>query len=191
MEISSATRTPTSNKLAPDISVYKCSSEECQVSKSIQNNEIVIELKRNENMDAFDDAKAKIEFAQWSPFEKDTIAARDTRGQLGSYMTAVSGSQFRFFGFCIFVFGTHARHLRWDVSGIIVSASFDYTSTNYLAEFLWRSNEMDDAQRGHDPSVTRIPADKAKKLASKADLAELERKGERHQYPMTPPHFVS
>ncbi|KAF8174240.1 hypothetical protein BJ912DRAFT_62040 [Pholiota molesta] len=87
------------------------------------------------------------------------------RTQLGlgrqvSYVTEVCARQHRTFLFSIFITPTIARFLRWDRSGVVVSASFNYrTDPEPLWDFLWRLGNMDHEQRGGDISVTKASAD--------------------------------
>jgi hypothetical protein len=87
------------------------------------------------------------------------------RAQLGlgrqvSYVTEVCARQHRTFLFSIFITPTIARFLRWDRSGVVVSASFNYrTDPEPLCDFLWRLGNMDHEQRGGDISVTKASAD--------------------------------
>ncbi|KAI0745673.1 hypothetical protein C8Q76DRAFT_764828 [Earliella scabrosa] len=50
-----------------------------------------------------------------------------------------------------FLAGSHARLLRWDRSGCVVSESFDlHEHPELLCDFLWRFSQTSDAGRGHD-----------------------------------------
>ncbi|KAF8546653.1 hypothetical protein OG21DRAFT_1501900 [Imleria badia] len=76
------------------------------------------------------------------------------RGQLAHYAGAQHSLQFRHFSFSIVVHGDHARFLRWDPSGTVVTAAFNYrTNPKLMAEFLWRFDHLSPKQRGHDVSI--------------------------------------
>ncbi|KAF8174239.1 hypothetical protein BJ912DRAFT_61765 [Pholiota molesta] len=90
------------------------------------------------------------------------------RAQLGlgrqvSYVTEVCARQHRNFLFSVFITPTIARFLRWDRSGVVVSASFNYrTKPETLCDFLWRLGNMTHEQRGADISVTTASKDEEK-----------------------------
>ncbi|KAA1475201.1 hypothetical protein DENSPDRAFT_805374 [Dentipellis sp. KUC8613] len=100
--------------------------------------------------DPFDDEPNGSSF----PFEGCTEGSKDVRGQITSYAAAMLDLQFRTFVFSVLIMGEHARLIRWDRSGAIVTRSFDYCEDpEPLAQFLWRFNFLSPAQRGHDESV--------------------------------------
>jgi hypothetical protein len=61
------------------------------------------------------------------------------------------------FTFCIMP--DTARILRWDHSGVIYSDLIHWRTEPHLAEFFWRIGQMDDAQRGFDPTVSELAPD--------------------------------
>jgi len=79
-----------------------------------------------------------------------------TCGQLIAYSSALHRSQFRVFSFSVFLFGDTGRLLRWDRSGVIYTAPFQWADGT-LFEFMWRFNHLSSIDRGHD--VTVSPAD--------------------------------
>lgn len=89
-------------------------------------------------------------------YEFDT--GREEKRNLGravGYVSIAFSRQFRAFYFSILFFGTRARFMRWDRSGGIVTASFDYRrQPEPLCEFLWRFHHANPVQRGYDPTVT-------------------------------------
>lgn len=85
-----------------------------------------------------------------------------TQGQLTSYATAQLARQHRSFMFSLLICGNHARFIRWDRAGAIVSKHFDYhKKPGLLAQFIWRYGRLSELQRGFDPTVT--PATVAEK----------------------------
>ncbi|KAF8320399.1 hypothetical protein DL93DRAFT_2074013 [Clavulina sp. PMI_390] len=64
----------------------------------------------------------------------------------------------RLFSFQLLMFGKHARILRWDRSGALVTEAFEWFTGTILAEFLQRFSSMTHEQRGADPSAS-IPTD--------------------------------
>jgi hypothetical protein len=85
-----------------------------------------IEVKFDENDDAFRHDTP-------DSFENSTEASRDTQGQITSYAVAQLATQFRSHIFTVLVCGGYARILRWDRSGAIVTAAFDYREWYLLA----------------------------------------------------------
>ncbi|KAF8151420.1 hypothetical protein B0H34DRAFT_810535 [Crassisporium funariophilum] len=115
-------------------------------------------------------------------------------GQQVSYATEVCARQHRNFLFSIFITPTIARFLRWDRSGVVVSASFNYrTEPLTLCNFLWKLGNMTHEQRGADISVTKASQDEEKIFAEairthiKAQLGneykEIEHKFKGHYEP--------
>ncbi|KAI0318710.1 kinase-like domain-containing protein [Amylostereum chailletii] len=71
-------------------------------------------------------------------------------------------SHFRHFIFSVVVTDLGARLLRWDRSGVVVTASFDHTTNdNPLLHFLWRFDHLSDDQRGRDTTVSYPSEDEA------------------------------
>ena len=135
--------------------------------------ELFAEFKFDANADPFVDSESHIPNKE---FERDTDVARLLRGQLSSYVAALSGSQFRVHVFTILIFGRFARLMFWDRNGAVVSRAFDYTRFHYLGLFLQQYNLNVD-RREHDPSVT-IPG--LSRLAT-YDLSELKNDNVRHR----------
>ncbi|KAI0310404.1 hypothetical protein OF83DRAFT_1178582 [Amylostereum chailletii] len=76
------------------------------------------------------------------------------RGQLVGYAIAQFSAQYRVFAFSFLVVGGKVRVIRWDRSGAIVTEAVDWRSDpDTFAEFLWRFNCCDAAERGHDLTV--------------------------------------
>lgn len=91
------------------------------------------------------------------PFEKSTLQARKTRGQLIIYATEVFAHQQRTHLFQLLVFGQYVRFIYFDHSGAIVSERVNYIKQpDLLVEFMWRLNHMSNVERGWDATV--VPA---------------------------------
>ncbi|KZT19813.1 hypothetical protein NEOLEDRAFT_1141577 [Neolentinus lepideus HHB14362 ss-1] len=86
--------------------------------------------------------------------ERYTDKAIQARGQLVDYANFQWEYQHRAFLFQVIIFKNYARLLRYDRSGVIVSARFKYQETPYLAQFLSRFSAMSGDQRGKDPTVS-------------------------------------
>ncbi|KAI1793362.1 hypothetical protein LXA43DRAFT_885991 [Ganoderma leucocontextum] len=75
-------------------------------------------------------------------------------GQQVAYATEIFARQHRVCVFSISMSGSHARFIRWDRAGCVVSRSFDTrTDPGILCEFLARFSQTDNAGRGHDVTV--------------------------------------
>ncbi|KAI0310813.1 hypothetical protein OF83DRAFT_1032250, partial [Amylostereum chailletii] len=59
-------------------------------------------------------------------------------GQLLSYAMLMFENTHRVFVFSVVIMEEEARLFRWDRSGAIFSERFNWQTTSYLAEFLWR-----------------------------------------------------
>ncbi|KZT17995.1 hypothetical protein NEOLEDRAFT_1019891, partial [Neolentinus lepideus HHB14362 ss-1] len=70
--------------------------------------------------------------------ERSTDKAIQARSQLVDYANFQWEYQHRAFLFQVIIFKNYARLLRYDRSGVIVSARFKYQETPYLAQFLSR-----------------------------------------------------
>ncbi|KAJ2916202.1 hypothetical protein MD484_g4207, partial [Candolleomyces efflorescens] len=152
---------------------YRAKNGERKAFVDLGYSELLVECKGKRSDDAFNDhdqdlhgSWRSMEPCAWEedpddmlPFEHGTDAARATRGQLATYATAQSDSQFRTHSFSLFIFGPFARFIRWDRSCAIVSARFEYgtSPSNYLADFLHRYSLLDDKGRGQDPTFASEP----------------------------------
>ena len=89
------------------------------------------------------------------PFEKLFETTCAVRGQIVLYSTRLQTYQFRTWAFSVGIFGNVARLFRWDRAGAIVSEPISYCEDGNrdLAEFFYRFDLMDRAQRGWDPTV--------------------------------------
>jgi len=165
---------PECDNLATDVSGYKSKDLPSNPGKTdFAKMDIFAEFKFDANADPFIDPEGPTPNKE---FERDTDTARLLRGQLSSYVAALSGSQFRVHVFTILIFGRLARLMFWDRNGTVVSRAFDYTRFNYIGLFLQKYDQNID-RRGHDPSVTIS----SQKQFSNYDLSELKKDNNRHR----------
>ncbi|THH29054.1 hypothetical protein EUX98_g5131 [Antrodiella citrinella] len=86
--------------------------------------------------------------------ESTSDSGRATYGQIAAYAAAQLARQHRNFIYALLICGSHARFIRWDRSGTIVSEHFDYIKApHHLTEFLVRYGRLSMTERGFDPTV--------------------------------------
>ncbi|RDB15192.1 hypothetical protein Hypma_004781 [Hypsizygus marmoreus] len=141
-------------KIKPDPTMYK---ETVDTSKNVTQFgelELNVEFKTDTSHEPFDDHQGRD-----GNFESTTKMGKDCRGQLANYATEWCSRQHRLFAFSIFISDPYVRFIRWDRSGAIVSARFDFrTNSQPLIDFLWRFTRLEnDTLRGKDETVR--PAD--------------------------------
>ncbi|RDB29759.1 hypothetical protein Hypma_013831 [Hypsizygus marmoreus] len=141
--------------LKPDIGAYEAGYR-AKTSKVTDFSllEIHMELKKAERDDGFDDCGSE-------SFENSSQNSTDTRGQITGYATAQLGLQFRTHIFSVLLCGSHARLIRWDRTGAIVSSRFNYTQEDFLLQFFWRYSQLSPEDRGKDTSVCEPTAEEA------------------------------
>jgi hypothetical protein len=126
-----------------------------------------VEFKEKESADPFEDPKrvdGRPAVCKHPPFERNAIEAKLIRGQLGSYVAALSGSQFRLRVFAVLVFGSFARLMCWDRVGAVVTEKFNYATEPYLAQFFLEYCSFKPEKRGFDPSVRPLTTKERKTL---------------------------
>jgi hypothetical protein len=165
-------------KLKTDISIYNRVDGVAPPDRTdFSRMELWMEFKVNKDGAPFQDPRDDTEESRLSAikegsFTPATVEAIMARGQLAHYAGAQHSLQFRHFSFSIVVHGDHARFLRWDPSGTVVTAAFNYrTNPRLMAEFLWRFDHLSPKQRGHDVSIQ--PAN----LAAEVDARVREQLG--------------
>ena len=146
--------------LKPDISIYNRVEGVAPPDKTdFSRMELWMEFKTKNNGAAFQDPRddtneERLLAIEKGSFTPDTEAGNRARGQLAHYAGAQHSLQFRHFSFSIAVHGDHARFLRWDPSGTVVTAAFNYRANpGLMAEFLWRFDHLSPRERGHDESI--------------------------------------
>jgi Fungal protein kinase len=90
------------------------------------------------------------------PFERDTVSARDSRGQITLYANAIQATQFRTHSFSFFINKTDCRLIHWSRSCAIVTDEFNYTKTDWLPKFFWRLSHAPKHLRGIDTTFTPV-----------------------------------
>ncbi|KAI0333041.1 hypothetical protein GY45DRAFT_1320339 [Cubamyces sp. BRFM 1775] len=115
--------------------------------------------------------ECKTEDVQHDPFDEsnasgdheDTSADRkDILGQIMCYSGYIFDYQRRTHHYTLIIFGRMVRIIRWDRAGVVATKPFDYVAhPELLLCFIWRFARMTPAQRGHDPTATRISRDSA------------------------------
>ena len=91
-------------------------------------------------------------------FKQNSVEAKRIQGQLGSYVAAIAGSQFRLPVFVVLIFGRFTRLMCWDCSATVITEKFDYTEKPYLAQFLLSYCSLEPEQRGLNPTVRALTA---------------------------------
>ena len=164
--------------LKPDVSVYNRVEGVAPPDKTdFSRMELWMEFKTKNNGAAFQDPRGdtkeeRLLAIERGSFALDTEAGNRARGQLAHYAGAQHSLQFRHFSFSIVVRGDHARFLRWDPSGTVVTAAFNYRANpELMAEFLWRFDHLSPRKRGHEESIQPV------NLSPKVDARVREKLG--------------
>jgi hypothetical protein len=95
-------------------------------------------------------------FSDDGDVEQSSSEARDTRGQLSMYLTAMQAARFRTHGFGILIVEGQCRLLHHTHSGITVTKAFSTFKKKYLQTFLWRLSNASPAQRGIDTTYRLV-----------------------------------
>ncbi|GJE92048.1 hypothetical protein PsYK624_082010 [Phanerochaete sordida] len=93
--------------------------------------------------------------ANHSTIARSTQKAAATRSRLLAHAQATFARQHRCFLFQLVIVQDQVRFVRWDRAGAVVSSRFSAIHHPYLFEFLCQFDQMSDAQRGWDTTVTR------------------------------------
>jgi hypothetical protein len=166
------------DNLATDVSAYKAKDLPLKPDQTdFSRMELFSELKFNVTADPFIDPEDPL--MPDNDFERDSDAARLLRGQIASYVAALSGSQFRVHVFSILICGKLARLMYWDRNGAIVTRAFDYTRLDYLGLFL-RHYDLAVNLRGHDSTIT-IPSGNLVKRVPNFNQTKLADSNDRHR----------
>ncbi|THH15272.1 hypothetical protein EUX98_g9490, partial [Antrodiella citrinella] len=112
--------------------------------------ELWVEFKLKEEYDAFVTNYDKIT----ELLDATNQHAVATHGQIVSYAVTQLARQHRGFIFSLLICGRHARFIRWDRAGSIVSAHFDYIDeAELLTEFFLRYGQLTNRKKGFNPTV--------------------------------------
>ncbi|PBK94374.1 hypothetical protein ARMGADRAFT_1079060 [Armillaria gallica] len=139
----------TDHQVKPDLTVYSDKEPSNKNRCRVCDMETFIELKLASSADPFTDDAEKP--------EKDSADARDTRGQLVTYLNAMQATQHRTHSFGVFIAHRTCRPLRHTHSGIVVTTGFDYTKSDHLQTFFWRLSHAVPAIRGTDTTFQLVP----------------------------------
>ncbi|KAH8115724.1 hypothetical protein DFH11DRAFT_1702549 [Phellopilus nigrolimitatus] len=124
--------------------------------------ELFIDVKKNEERDPFvdplyeDDEGICSETNFFVQHESSKIRKKTEEdiGRIVSYAAEACARQHRMFYFSVSIHGHHARLIRWDRAGAVVSRSFNYRQNPELfCKFLWRFGHANPTQHGYDPTV--------------------------------------
>ncbi|KDQ32559.1 hypothetical protein PLEOSDRAFT_1032193, partial [Pleurotus ostreatus PC15] len=168
------------SKVKPDVGIHKTDDASVTVATPTRFGSALspAELKKR-LLELFNDLAKKLGVS----FEIDTDEARDARGQLATYAVEYCACQHRTHLFLVYIYFPHARFIRFDRCGALVSTKFDLSQDcTPLIRFYSRFSKMTDAQRGYDTTVT-IASDEETKLAQER-LKEWEPKHERPVFKM-------
>ncbi len=111
--------------------------------------ELGIECKLHASLDQLDERE--------DDDEPTAKGRKDVWAQLLSYAALVFKFQKRLFHHIVIFFGSYARIIRFDNSGIVATEKIDYTKDGArLTQFFVRYGRLQSKNRGHDPTATRI-----------------------------------
>lgn len=140
------------HQIKPDITVYSEKPPSNNNACRACDMETFMELKPREDSDGFgDDTDAP---------EKVSGEARDTRGQLVTYLNAMQAAQYRKHGFGVLIVANKCRLIRHTRSGIEITPPFRYDDKRkhpFLQEFFWRFSHASPEARGIDTSFEPMP----------------------------------
>ncbi|KAJ8701075.1 hypothetical protein PTI98_004038 [Pleurotus ostreatus] len=168
------------SKVKPDVGIHKTDDASVTVATPTRLGSALspAELKKR-LLELFNDLAKKLGVS----FEIDTDEARDARGQLATYAVEYCARQHRTHLFLVYIYFPHARFIRFDRCGALVSTKFDLSQDcTPLIRFYSRFSKMTDAQRGYDTTVA-LASDEETKLAQER-LKEWEPKHERPVFKM-------
>ena len=123
---------------------------------------LFFELKSSPELDCFADPPDHVDRRSWK-FVLNLSHLKDQElhkrvktafGQHVGYATDILARQHRHCCYSVSMSGTHARLIRWDRAGAIVSTSFDLLEQpSILCEFLWCFGRGGVAKRGYDLTI--------------------------------------
>ena len=127
------------------------------------NMELYGEAKAGKAGDAFFDSDGS---ETMNTLEKVTGQSAETRGQIISYAAKLQSFQHRCSSYSFLICGQYARFFRWDRSGCVVSALFNFhEQPEILASFFWCYAHLSDKERGYDPTAKRASLEEIKYLS--------------------------
>jgi len=145
-------------KVKPDIGIY--ADENCPKNgECVTQAKLMLghgELKNDSLHEPFALNQPRYSINAKHPFERDTVSARDTRGQITLYANAIQATQFRTHSFSFFINKTDCRLIHWSRSCAIVTDEFNYTETDWLPKFFWRLSYASKDLRGIDTTFISV-----------------------------------
>ena len=108
--------------------------------------------------------ECKADSTEQDPFDEHSVDGeplaekrKDALGQILSYAELVFKRQQRMFFFMLIFLGDFVRIARFDHSGIFATHKMNYkTDGEAVVKFLSAYSRLSAAERGHDPTATRI-----------------------------------
>ncbi|KAH8099782.1 hypothetical protein BXZ70DRAFT_1025890 [Cristinia sonorae] len=143
-----ATRSADEMKLRPAITLRPRSDSD---DFSWELVELGVTLQESDSMDGF-----RRDYDDLESYLDDGCTEEGTRTQklISAYAAAQFYRQHRTFIFSVLLCGDHARFLRWDRAGCVVTRHFNYREDpSLLAQFFWRYCTLPPSGRGFDPSA--------------------------------------
>ncbi|KAJ6458626.1 hypothetical protein C8R47DRAFT_146138 [Mycena vitilis] len=137
-------------QIKPDITLYADAAASNENVCRATDMELFVEIKTEPLDDPFSDT---------GDFEVSSAAARDSRGQLITYLNAMQASRYRTHSFGVIIVRNKCRLLRLTRSGLEATTAFDCTKTDFLHVFLWRLSHGSEAVRGFDDTFEPVPRD--------------------------------
>ena len=169
--------------LGPDVPIYGPEASPDVDKPDFSQMDAFVEFKEKESADPFEDPKrvdGKPDGGNRPLFERNSIEAKGRRGQLGSYVAAILGSQFRLRVFTVLVFGSFARLMCWDRVGAVVTEKFNYTTEPFLVQFLLEYCSLKPDKRGFDPTVRPLTPKERKTVKNLDCLDDLKSRNPHH-----------
>ncbi|KAL6308505.1 hypothetical protein BKA93DRAFT_822250 [Sparassis latifolia] len=102
------------------------------------------------------DNEGKVRTSSSAGSRADTARRAAILKQLTAEVATVLLRQHRCFVFTVLILGDHARFIRWDRAGAVVTEKFNYKCTPYLARFLRMFAQMSPEQQGADPTAVLV-----------------------------------
>ncbi|KAG2341490.1 hypothetical protein BDR05DRAFT_850991, partial [Suillus weaverae] len=101
---------------------------------------------------------SKTETASYISSTKNSM---DTLGQITSYAAAQLGAQYCSHAFSVLIVRDHARIIRWDREGAIVTSAINYNTEPHLADFFHRYAQASPELHGINTSISPTSAREA------------------------------
>jgi len=111
-----------------------------------------------------------------NPFLKTSVDAQTTCGQITAYATSHMSAQYRTHVFFVLICKDHARLIRWDRSGAIVTEPILYNETPQLFDFFIHFDHSPPDVRGQDTTVRLANSEDTKDAVNAVEeLKELKK----------------